>query len=148
MSDMLNGSARSAITAKAQIRWAQEEGEWSGWVDLVPGLINARYFDVRLYLATSDSTVIPTVSSFDWSVDVPDLIQRGEALTVPTAGLRVDYPKLFHARPNLQVTVLDAQDGDRLVVPESTSDPSGFDVTVLNGAAPVERQINWISQGY
>jgi predicted phage tail protein len=148
MPDMLNGSARSAITAKAQIRWAQEAGEWTEWADLVPGLVNARFFDVRLYLATSDNTIIPTVTRFEWSVDVPDLIQHGEALTVPAAGLRVDFPKVFHARPNLQITVLDAQDGDREVVPASTSDASGFNVTIFNGATPVARQINWIAQGY
>src|SRR3546814_5754730 len=51
---------------------------WSEWVDFVPGLVNARHFDVRLYLATANPRVIPLVSRFRWTVDVPDLVQRAE----------------------------------------------------------------------
>lgn len=146
--DLLNGSARQAITVRPQIRYAQEEGAWSDWVDFVPGLVNARYFDVRLYLATANPRVVPLVSRFLWTVDVPDLVQRAESVTVPAAGMRVTFPKPFHARPNLQVTILDSQSGDRAVVPAVTLDESGFDISILNGSTPVERQINWLAQGY
>lgn len=146
--DLLNGSARQAITVRPQIRHAQEEGDWSDWVDFVPGLINARYFDVRLYLATANPRIIPLVSSFRWTVDVPDLIQRAESVVIPAAGVRVTFPKSFHARPNLQITILDSQNGDRAVVPAATSDEFGFDIRIFNGSTPVERSINWIAQGY
>src|SRR3546814_6681604 len=51
---------------------------WSEWGDVVPCLVNARHFDVRLYLATANPRVIPLVSRFRWTVDVPDLVQRAE----------------------------------------------------------------------
>jgi len=146
--DLLNGSARQAITLRPQIRHAQEDGEWSEWVDFVPGLVNARYFDVRLYLATSNPRIVPLVSRFRWTVDVPDLVQRAESVTVPVAGMRVMFPKPFHARPNLQITILDSQNGDRAVIPAVTSDEFGFDIRIFNGSTSVERSINWISQGY
>ncbi|WMD23030.1 host specificity factor TipJ family phage tail protein [Achromobacter seleniivolatilans] len=146
--DLLNGSARQAITVRPQIRHAQAAGEWSDWVDFVPGLINARYFDVRLYLATSNPRIIPFVSRFVWTVDVPDLVQRAEALAVVAAGMRVTFPKEFHAKPNLQVTILDSQNGDRAVVSAATADEEGFDIRIFNGSTAVERKINWIAQGY
>nr|WP_313658853.1 host specificity factor TipJ family phage tail protein [Achromobacter ruhlandii] len=146
--DLLNGSARQAITVRPQIRYSQAEGDWSDWVDFVPGLVNARYFDVRLYLATSNPRIVPLVSRFLWTVDVPDLVQRAESVVVPAEGMRVVFPKPFHARPNLQVTILDSQNGDRAVVPAVTADDLGFDIRIFNGSTPVERQINWIAQGY
>ncbi len=146
--DWLNGSARRSITARPQIRHAQVFGEWTDWVDFVPGIINARYFDVRLYLATDNPRVIPFVTKFEWVVDVPDLVQHAESVTVPIGGMRVTFPKQFHARPNLQITILDTQNADRAVVPDATADMAGFDISILNGSTPVERQINWIAQGY
>jgi hypothetical protein len=148
VADLLNGSARQAITVRPQIRSAQVAGEWGDWADYVPGLINARYFDLRLFLSTSDPKVIPMVTKFEWTIDVPDLVQRAEAVVVPIAGLRTTFPKTFHARPNVQVTVLDAQAGDRAVVPDITADEEGFDITIMNGSTAVQRRINWIAQGY
>ncbi|WP_371818848.1 host specificity factor TipJ family phage tail protein [Achromobacter sp. SD115] len=146
--DLLNGSARQAITVRPQIRSAQVAGQWSEWVDFVPGLINARYFDVRLYFATSNARILPFVRHFVWTIDVPDLLQRAESVSVPVAGMRVTYPKPFHARPNLQITILDSQNGDRAVVQDATAGATGFDVMIFNGSTAVGRKINWIAQGF
>lgn len=144
--DILNGSDSQHVAFRPQIRSAQEEGEWSEWRDLVPGLINARYFDFRLLLSTDDPTIVPFITELTWVVDVPDLIQHAEGVTVPEEGLIVAYGKRFHAIPNVQLTVLDEEDGDRAVLTDS--DEEGFFVQILNGSAPVERNINWFSQGY
>jgi hypothetical protein len=143
--DILNGSDLQKITVRPQIRHAQVEGVWTEWQDHVPGLYNARYFDVRIILETSDPLIVPFVEKFEWSIDVPDLTQRAEDVTVGTGGLTVTYDKEFHARPNVTVMILDAEEGDQAVLTDSVA--SGFNVTIKNGG-PVERQINWISQGY
>ena len=119
---------------------------WSDWRDYVPGLIHARYFDVRLVLETDDPMIVPFVTAFTWIIDVPDLIQRGEQVTIPDTGVRITYPKHFHMVPNVQIATYDAIDGDRYVL--SNPDETGFDIRLYNGATPVERQINWLSQGY
>lgn len=144
--DVLNGSDRQYVRVAPQIRFAQEEGDWSDWRDYVPGLLNARYFDVRLLLESSDPNIVPFVEAFAWSIDVPDLVQRGEELVVPEAGVSVTYLKRFHAVPNVQITMLDAQPGDQIVLTDSDED--GFFVQVKSGATPVVRSVNWISQGY
>ncbi|MGY6273882.1 host specificity factor TipJ family phage tail protein, partial [Achromobacter denitrificans] len=146
VADVLNGSRLSHAKATLQVRSANVEGDWTDWRDYVPGLINARYFDIRLVLQTDDPSYIPFVNQFTWFVDVPDLIQRGEGLSVGAGGLRVAYAKAFHGIPNVQITILDAQDADRAVLTDS--DETGFTIAIMNGATPVAREINWLAQGY
>jgi hypothetical protein len=134
------------ITVTPQLRTAQAEGDWSEWRDYVPGLINARYFDVRLLIDTADPLIIPFVTKFEWTIDVPDLLQRAESVNIPVGGVRITYDKVFHAVPNVQISILDALDGDRFVLAES--DEEGFTITTMNGSTSVERSINWISQGF
>lgn len=144
--DILNESNRQHYRVQPQIRHAGEDMVWSDWRDYVPGLIHARYFDVRLVLETDDPMIVPFVTAFTWIVDVPDLIQRAEQVTIPDTGVRITYPKQFHMIPNVQIATYDAIDGDRYVF--NNSDATGFDIQLYNGTSPVERQINWISQGY
>lgn len=144
--DILNGSNRQFYHVVPQIRHAQIAGDWTEWRDYVPGTINARYFDVRLVLRTDDPLIVPFVRSFTWTIDVPDLLQQGTEITVPAAGLRITFPKNFHAKPNIQVTTLDAKDGDREVI--TNTDLEGFDIQMINISTPVERVINWIAQRY
>lgn len=144
--DILNSSNMQFYNVTPQIRSAQAPGVWTEWADYVPGVINGRFFDVRIVLETRDPLIVPFVESFTWTVDVPDLIQRGEIVTIPSAGARITYPKPFHATPNVQITWLDAVDGDRYVL--TNQDATGFNVRFYNVSTPVSRQANHISQGY
>lgn len=146
VADILNESNRQHYKVQPQIRHAGDDGIWSEWRDYVPGLINARYFDVRLVLETDDAMIVPFVTAFTWTIDVPDMVQRDEQITIPDAGLRITYPKQFHATPNVQIATFDAVNGDRYVLTDS--DETGFDIRMYNSSTAVQRQINWISQGY
>jgi len=147
-SDILNDSNRQRYQVIPQIQFAQDDGVFGDWQDYIPGTVNARYFRVRLVLQTDDPLIVPFVRHFSWTVDVPDLVQTGTGLTVPAAGMRVTYGKAFHAKPNLQVTELDAVSGDRVEIRQTTDPLLGFDVQIFNNVTPVERVINWLAQGY
>jgi len=144
--DILNGSNMQFYSVRPQIRSALAPGDWTDWIDYVPGLVLARFFDVRILLETKNPLIVPFVERFTWTIDVPDLIQRGEIVTVPAAGARITYPKPFHATPNVQITWLDAVDGDRYVL--TGQDATGFNIRFYNNSTPVSRQMNHISQGY
>lgn len=146
VADVLGGSNRQFVSVAPQIRSAQVAGVWDDWRDYVPGLINARYFQVRLKLSTQDPNIVPFVERFEWTIDVPDLIQRGEGVSVPTGGLVVAYFKDFHAKPNVQITIAGGQEGDTIKLTAETA--GGFFLSIINSGAPVARQVNWIAQGY
>jgi hypothetical protein len=146
--DVLNDSNRQHYQVRPQIQFAMDDGVFGEWQDYIPGTVNARYFRVRLVLQTDDPLIVPFVRHFSWTIDVPDLVQTGTGVTVPSGGLRINYSKAFHAKPNLQVTTLDAVAGDRAVIQQLTDPLLGFNVQIFNNSTPVERVINWLAQGY
>jgi hypothetical protein len=144
--DILNASNAQHWIATPQYRTASEDGVYGPWLNYTPGLVNARYFQVRLVIETDDPLIVPFVEHFTWVVDVPDLIQKAEGITVPTTGLRIEYEKIFHAVPNVQIALFDAVDGDRYVL--TNSDETGFDIQVLTASTPKAAVINWLAQGF
>lgn len=144
--DVLNASNQQHYTIQPQIRTATAEGEWSDWANYVPGLLNARYFDVRVVLTTDNPLIVPFVEHFSWTIDVPDLVQQAEEVAVPDEGLHVDFPKAFHAKPNVQITQLDAVNGDRFTLTNVTL--TGFDIYFFNGTTPKAAVMNYIAQRY
>lgn len=146
--DILNASNLQHYKVSPQIQFAGDDGVFGDWQDYIPGTINARYFNVRLVLETDDPLIVPFVRHFSWSIDVPDLVQSGTAITVPSGGLRIEFPKHFHMKPNLQVTIIDALEGDRAAIQQDVDPETGFDIQMFNNATPVERVVNWLAQGY
>jgi predicted phage tail protein len=144
--DILNASNAQHWKATPQHRTAGEDGVYGPWLNYTPGLVNAQYFQVRLVLETDEPLIVPFVEHFTWIVDVPDLIQKAEGITVPTTGLRIEYEKVFHAIPNVQIALFDAVDGDRYVL--TNSDETGFDIQIFNASTPKAAVINWLSQGF
>lgn len=144
--DVLNVSNAQHWRVTPQIRHAGDDEIYTEWRDYLPGLINARFFQVRLVLSTDDPLIVPFVSSFTWSVDVPDMIDRAENVVVPDTGMSVEYANAFHAVPNVQIAWLDAIDGDRYVLTNQSE--TGFEIQFFNGATAVSRVMNRLSQGY
>jgi len=144
--DILNASNAQHWKATPQYRAAGDDEAYGPWLNYTPGLVNARHFQVRLVIETDDPLIVPFVEHFTWIVDVPDLLQSAEGITVPTTGLRIEYEKVYHAVPNVQIAVFDAEDGDRYVL--ANSDETGFDIRLFNADAPRAGVINWLSQGY
>lgn len=144
--DILNASNAQHWSVTAQYRTAGEDLAYTNWINYTPGLVNARYYQVRLVIKTDEPLIVPFVEHFTWIVDVPDLLQGAENVTIPDTGLHITYPKEFHVIPNVQIATFDAIDGDRYVL--TNSDKTGFDIQLFNTSTAVERRINWISQGY
>lgn len=144
--DILNASNAQHWKATPQYRVAGDDEVYGPWLNYTPGLVNARYFQVRLVIETDEPLIVPFVEHFAWVVDVPDLLQSAEGITVPTTGLRIEYEKVFHAVPNVQIAVFDAVDGDRYVL--TNSDETGFDIRLFNVDTAKAGVINWLSQGY
>ena len=150
--DFLGATNAAFVQVQPQIRTAGDDGIWSDWRDYVPGLVLARHFDVRLELESRSTTVLPVVERFAWTVDMPDRLETGTAVTVPAGGLAVAFTPAFNGgpgsadAPNVQITVLEAQPGDEVELTGSTL--AGFTVRIRNSAGYVQRSINWLAQGY
>lgn len=152
LQDVLGENLGAAVAARPQIATAGEDGMFGSWRDLPAGDVLARHFKFRLLLETSDPQILPEVDGLVCSVDAPDRFEERIELAVPSGGTGVTFNPAFRggpgssAVPQVQVTILDAQQGDDAVV--SGLGLGGFMLTVKNGGAGVARSCNVFAKGY
>jgi hypothetical protein len=152
VTDLLGAELGSKVGVQPQIRVAQGDGVWGAWQNFQPGEYVGRYYDGRLLLTSSDPQVFPVVEGFGFAVDVPDRTDVGTSVAVPGSGASILYVAPFNGGadgdpvPVVQITVLNAQEGDTVVLSAQTL--SGFTVQIKNGGVGVARNINWIAKGY
>lgn len=129
-----------------QIAIAGNDGEFKQWQDFIAGQYYGRKFKFRAVLKSSSENVVAKLSEFTINIDVPDIVETGNAIIVPSEGLHIDFEKNFHAKPNLQVTILNKKQGDDEFI--TNLNASGFDICLKNGDSPITKTINYVAQGY
>lgn len=139
-------NAPAAASASLWLAIAGQNGVFGAYQAFAPGQYMGRIFKMKVVLASTDPMVTPLVPTFVWTVDVPDRICQGTAVAVPAAGMTITYPTPFQIRPNLQVCILNAVQGDYATVTGDTK--SGFTVQCFNAGTAVSRSIHWIAQAY
>jgi hypothetical protein len=152
VTDFLGAALGAKVSATPQIRIAQGGGVYGAWQNYTPGDYVGQYFDAQILLASSDPQVTPILSAFKFAVDVPDRVESQSGVAVAAGGMTVTYSPAFNGgpnsqvKPNLQITILSAVQGDDAVV--TADSVAGFTVQIFNAGVGVARNINWISQGY
>lgn len=129
-----------------QIAIAGNDGVFGDWKNFYPTDYVGRKFKVRLQLTSSLSDVFIDISAMSWSVDVPDRVDTGNNITIASGGTSIAYLRNFQSIPNTQITIINATQGDDVILTSQTS--SGFTVQIKNGGVGVARNVNWLSQGY
>lgn len=136
---------------KIQLRWTPDDPTgtpvWSDWRDLVVGDYTARAFEFRLVLTAYDKNTIPVVSDASVSIDMPDRVEKGIALSAGTSGLTVSFVPPFRSTPAVGITAQNLATGDTF---EFISGPSanGFTIKFFNAAhAGVARSFDYIAAG-
>lgn len=129
-----------------QIAIAGDDGIFKQWQDFVAGQYYGRMFKFRAVLKSSSENVVAKLGEFVLNVDVPDIVETGNSILVPEAGLHINFEKHFHAVPNLQVTILNKAQGDDEFI--TNLNEQGFDICLKNIEVPITKNINFVAQGY
>jgi predicted phage tail protein len=132
--------------AEVQIAFSPNSGVFGEWKTFIPGIYVGRMFKFRVILTSYSYKTTAILSGFNFTLDVPDRFDKGTYVDIPVGGLDVAFDKPFHIVPNIQITVIDADVGDRTILSSQTE--SGFHVEIKNGANSIARKINWFAQGY
>jgi hypothetical protein len=140
------GSYAGKADCEMQMAIAGNDGVYADWRDYAPGQYVGRKFKFRALLTSNDPAITPVLSGMTVSVDVPDRVDTGNGIAIAAAGSSVTYATPFHATPNVQITILSAQQGDDPIVTGSTA--NGFNIQIINAGVGVARTINWVAQGY
>jgi predicted phage tail protein len=150
MVETLSGAEATNWTASVEMATTQDDPAgtptWSDWTKLLVGYYTARAFKFRLILTSPDPDVTPRVSALAVTVDMPDRVEWAKGATVPDTGLDVTYTTPFKAVPSVAVTIEGGSAGDNIEL--TAEDETGFSLMIKNGGVGVERQVNWIAQGY
>jgi len=142
---LFDGSAAGLAAVIEEIAIAQADGVFGAWQPFVQGNFLGRRFKLRLHLTSLQTTVTPRVQPYAWTVDMPDRWES-KTVSVPAAGLAITYATPFHNIPKPQITILNMQAGDVIVLSSISS--SGFTLQVTNGGVGVARSAVYLSPGY
>jgi len=134
------------LGSKIQIAIAGDDDIFGNWQDFVTGQYYGKKFKFRAVLASSSGTVVAKMEQFKINVDVPDIVETGNSVVIPASGKTITFNKNFHAVPNVQVTILNKEQGDDEFLSNPTE--NSFDIIIKNNGVAVEKTINYVIQGY
>jgi hypothetical protein len=159
LTDLLGNAASANVNIVPMIQLGDANHNWGPWQKFVPGVYNARYFRAMAQLASSDPQTQAILEDLAFAVYAPQRIDDYVGVSVPAAGLALLYtpngtaaPTPFNggpggaALPQLQVTILNAQPNDSLVLTNQSL--AGSTITVFNGGAGVARIVNILAKGF
>jgi hypothetical protein len=161
LTDVCGADLGQAVSATLQVQLSQDNVSWATpFQNWIPGTYTAQGFNFQVILESSDPTVIPILSGFSFMVDVPDRLDTFTGLMIPAGGMPISYASGLQGNPaavfnggpngspvpNLQVTIVNASQGDDVILTNQKTD--GFSVQVFNGGVGVARMVNIIAQGY
>jgi hypothetical protein len=112
----------------------------------IPGSYTGNAFGFGVTLETSDPTVLPVLTDITMIVDLPDLVQTGTNISIPSGGQAITFADAYNIVPNVQVEIIGGSGGDDVLLTSKTK--TGFNVQVVNGGVGVARTIDWVSQAY
>lgn len=99
-------------------------------------------------MRVEDATVGILISAIHAVADLPDRSETGQDITCGTGGIAPTFATPFMAKPRIGITIQDMQDGDYPYLDPSLITTAGFSLFIKNGAATVERVIDWVAVGY
>ncbi|MGH7260622.1 MAG: phage tail protein [Nitrospiraceae bacterium] len=142
----VDGDYADKIGVQMYLATSDAAGVFGPWVPFSPGQYSGRKFKMKIEIVSYDANVTPVVTSFDWTVDMPDRIEEMIGLVVAAGGTAVVFSPAFQIVPSTVVTISAATAGDDILLTAETA--SGFTVQIKNGGVGVGRTVNTLSKGY
>lgn len=146
ISSLLGNYGGEILNSKIQISIAGDDDIFKNWQDFITGQYYGKKFKFRAVLASNSNKVVAKMEEFKIHVDVPDVLETGTAIEIPSTGKTISFSKNFHVVPNVQVTILNKNQGDDETVSNITK--NSFDIVIHNNGTAVEKTINFVAQGY
>jgi hypothetical protein len=141
----IDGYISADFAVEIQISISQDGSTFGAWKKFINGDYMGQSFKMRLVLSSFNTLVTPIVSYFDFTVDMPDLFESGSNTSDVTTK-SITYVNNFSIAPKVQITILNAVQGDDAILTNETAD--GFDIDIKNGGSNVIRSFNYFVKGY
>jgi hypothetical protein len=138
----------SKWSAELQFRTTQNLTTWSDWNLFQVTDVLARALQFKLILKTLDSgETLPEVTGLTVTIDMPDRLEAGQAVSVPAAGLDVTFAAAFRATPAINITAHSLTTGDYWQV--SNQSATGFRLRFFNSVGTgAVKTCDWQAKGF
>lgn len=137
-----DGYTADDFSISAQISISQDGLGFGAWKPFIPGDYLGQCFKMRLVLITINPNIRPIVTSFSFSIDMPDRFEQGTITTPAT----LTFTKPFNMIPYTQITLSNALPGDEIEL--TNENENSFTLNIKNGGNNVVRTCNYYSSGY
>ena len=141
----VDGYISSDFAVEIQISISQDGSIFGAWKKFINGDYIGQSFKMRLVLSSFNSNVTPIVSYFDFTIDMPDILESGSSASEVTTK-SIIYTNNFSIAPKVQITILNAVQGDDAIL--TNESVNGFDIVIVNGGLNVVRSFNYFAKGY
>lgn len=141
----VDGYISADFAVEIQISISQDGSTFGAWKKFINGDYMGQSFKMRLVLSSFNTLVTPIVSYFDFTIDMPDILESGSDTSDVTTK-SITYVNNFSIPPKVQITILNAVQGDDAILTNESA--SGFDIDIKNGGSNVTRSFNYFVKGY
>ena len=147
-----DGEPSDKVIAQLEVRTTNTDPTatptWTPWQPLVIGDFQARAFQFRVSITSTDSSRNIAISDLAVTIDMPDRNEKAQNVTVPTGGLTVTYTNPFKVVPFLGITGQNMDSHQYWTLSNETTD--GFTIIIYdnNSNQNISKNINWIATGY
>lgn len=141
----VDGYISADFAVEIQISISQDGSTFGAWKKFINGDYIGQSFKMRLVLSSFNTLVTPIVSYFDFTIDMPDILESGSNTSDVTTK-SITYVNNFSIAPKVQITILNAVAGDDAILTNESA--SGFNIDIKNGGSNVTRSFNYFVKGY
>tara|TARA_R110000803_G_scaffold189457_1_gene251940 strand:+ start:1573 stop:4323 length:2751 start_codon:yes stop_codon:yes gene_type:complete len=147
-----DGEPSDKITALLQVRTTLTDPAgtptWTAWSPLIIGDFQARGYQFRVIVTSTDSSRNIDISALSVEIDMPDRNERAINVNVPTSGLNVTYDNPFKETPFLGITGKNMDSNQSWTLTNETR--TGFSIIIYDNSSSqnVSKNINWIATGF
>ena len=141
----VDGYISADFAVEIQISISQDGSTFGAWKKFINGDYMGQSFKMRLVLSSFNTLVTPIVSYFDFTIDMPDILESGSDIS-DTITKSITYVNNFSIPPKVQITILNAIQGDDAILTNESA--IGFDIDIKNGGSNVTRSFNYFVKGY
>lgn len=141
----IDGYISADFAVEIQISISQDGSTFGAWKKFINGDYMGQSFKMRLVLSSFNTLVTPIVRYFDFTIDMPDILESGSNTSDITTK-SISYVNNFSIPPKVQITILNAVQGDDAILTNESA--SGFDIDIKNGGSNVTRSFNYFVKGY
>ena len=141
----VDGYISSDFAVEIQISISQDGSTFGAWKKFINGDYMGQSFKMRLVLSSFNYNVTPLITYFDFTIDMPDILESGSNASEVTTK-SITYVNNFSVAPQVQITILNAVQGDDAILTNESE--NGFDIDIKNGGVNVVRSFNYFVKGY